>query len=93
MTMTNHLLGAIRPSLPLDAPQRWRFTAAATDWRHALRSPRSCRWIRSLPGVGIPFEDWTAEFGWDCVDLETGHDAMVVTPAELADMLLEVVNK
>lgn len=48
----------------------------------------ACRAVICAPGGGLPFAEWAQEFGWDQTKLESGHDAMVTAPAELADILL-----
>lgn len=39
------------------------------------------------PGAGIPFEQLATEVGYEVLDIETGHDAMVTKPQELARLL------
>jgi pimeloyl-ACP methyl ester carboxylesterase len=46
-----------------------------------------CRAIVCAPGP-VPFAQWAAEFGWPTTRLDTGHDAMVTAPAELATELM-----
>lgn len=46
-----------------------------------------CRAIACMPGNGIPFGEWAREFGWELSELESGHDAMVTAPTELATLL------
>ena len=37
------------------------------------------------------FEDWIkSQSGWNCLQIATGHDAMVTAPQELGEMLLRI---
>ncbi len=47
-----------------------------------------CRAIACSPGNGIPFGEWAAEFGWDTAVIESGHDAMLIAPDDVARLLL-----
>jgi pimeloyl-ACP methyl ester carboxylesterase len=40
------------------------------------------------PGIGLPFEAIGAALDYDIVDIESGHDAMVIAPHALAEILL-----
>jgi pimeloyl-ACP methyl ester carboxylesterase len=40
------------------------------------------------PSAGIPYAEWAAEFGWGHTVIESGHDAMITVPAEVANVLL-----
>lgn len=40
------------------------------------------------PGSGLPFDEWAEAVGYDIVDLDSGHDAMVSAPAELTDLIV-----
>jgi pimeloyl-ACP methyl ester carboxylesterase len=66
----------------------WKTFTDATQLSGAVDSI-PCTQIRTIPGVGVPFDEWAAEFGWPCVSMETGHDAMIVQPLQLARHLLE----
>jgi pimeloyl-ACP methyl ester carboxylesterase len=48
-----------------------------------------CRAIVCSPGNGIPFGEWAGEFGWNTVTIESGHDAMLIAPGDVARVLLE----
>lgn len=46
----------------------------------------ACQAVVCRPGV-VPCRAWAAEAGWPIAELDTGHDAMVTAPAELAALL------
>lgn len=48
-----------------------------------------CRAVLCTPAGRIPFEEWARGFGWKTVDLESGHNAMITAPTELARILLD----
>jgi pimeloyl-ACP methyl ester carboxylesterase len=39
------------------------------------------------PGMGLPFDEFGAQLGYEIVELESGHDAMVTNPRQLAQIL------
>jgi pimeloyl-ACP methyl ester carboxylesterase len=45
------------------------------------------------PGAGLPFDGFAGALGYDIEDLESGHDAMVLAPAELARLLLREARR
>lgn len=72
---------------PLLTPQPRRTFTEPTRLTGAVeRIP--CRAVLCRPGR-IPFGDHAAEFGWDRVTLDSGHDAMVTVPGELTRVLLD----
>jgi len=71
----------------LMTPQPRRTFAQATSLTGAVDSI-PCRAIVCTPGNGVPFGKWAAEFGWDTVAIESGHDAMLIAPDEVARILL-----
>ncbi|HEU4946380.1 MAG TPA: alpha/beta fold hydrolase [Kribbella sp.] len=48
-----------------------------------------CQAVVCTPGGPIPFAAWAKDFGWPITELESGHDAMILQPAALADILLD----
>jgi pimeloyl-ACP methyl ester carboxylesterase len=46
-----------------------------------------CQAIICSPGNGVPFADWAREFGWDPVEVASGHDVMITAPEELSRLL------
>lgn len=46
--------------------------------------------ILCTPGNGMPFEQFAKAIGYDAVTIESGHDAMLIRPQEVAELLLEV---
>jgi pimeloyl-ACP methyl ester carboxylesterase len=40
------------------------------------------------PGAGVPFDEMARAVGYELVDIESGHDAMVTRPRELAEVLV-----
>ncbi len=47
-----------------------------------------CQAVVCTPGGGIPFGQWATESGWEPAFIESGHDAMITAPAEVARVLL-----
>ena len=41
------------------------------------------------PGAGLPFEAFARDLGYRVVDLQSGHDAMLLAPRALARLILE----
>lgn len=42
-------------------------------------------------GLGIPFRQWSEEFGWPVSTIDCGHDAMVIEPERLAQITTDIV--
>ncbi|HEX6498909.1 MAG TPA: alpha/beta fold hydrolase [Micromonosporaceae bacterium] len=74
------LTGLLTPQPRYTFAEPTRLTGAVDDL--------PCRAVLCTP-AGIPFADWAREFGWSCVDLATGHDAMITAPDALTRLLAE----
>lgn len=68
-------------------PQPRRTFSQATSLTGAV-DKIPCRAVVCSPGNGVPFGPWAEEFGWDTVAIESGHDAMIIAPDEVAHALL-----
>ncbi len=69
------------PSPPADVLRATRLTGAVYDI--------ACRAVLCSPdGPPMPFADLAASYGWESTALPVGHDAMVIAPRALADILL-----
>jgi len=44
------------------------------------------------PGIGLPFEAMGEALDYDIVDIESGHDAMIIAPRALAEILLALAD-
>jgi pimeloyl-ACP methyl ester carboxylesterase len=49
--------------------------------------------IACRPGAALPFDAFAGALGYDLEDLQSGHDAMVIAPDELADLLLHEASR
>jgi pimeloyl-ACP methyl ester carboxylesterase len=47
-----------------------------------------CHAVLCTPNGPMPFGQIAAEFGWKTTELDVGHDAMVIAPKALAEILL-----
>jgi pimeloyl-ACP methyl ester carboxylesterase len=74
------LADMLTPQPRLTFSQATRLTGAVDDI--------PCQAVVCAPGGGVPFGQWASESGWDPVVIESGHDAMITAPAEVARVLL-----
>ncbi|TQF04962.1 alpha/beta hydrolase [Kitasatospora acidiphila] len=72
---------------PLLTPQPRRTFSEPTRLTGAVEEI-PCRAVLCVP-ARLPFAATATEFGWEQVELATGHDAMLTAPEELARLLLE----
>lgn len=47
--------------------------------------------ICTRPGIGLPFAELAAEFGWPVVEIDGGHDAMLTNPTGTAEAIRQAV--
>jgi pimeloyl-ACP methyl ester carboxylesterase len=72
---------------PLLTPQPRRTFTEPTRLTGAVDAV-PCRAILCVP-ARLPFAETAAEFGWEAVELGTGHDAMLTAPGEVVRLLLQ----